>query len=56
MASSNSSVGILGIIAILVIIAAAIYFVVNQADDDELEIDIGMAHDAPALVIAPVHA
>ena len=55
MASTNSSIGILGILAILVVIAAAIYFVVNEADDDELEIDIGMSHDAPALVITPAH-
>ena len=40
---------ILGIIAVILVIVAAVYYLTNEADDSELEIDIGMVQEtAPA--------
>ena len=38
---------ILGIIAVILVIVAAVYYLTNEADDSELEIDIGMVQETP---------
>ncbi len=54
--SKNTATSILGIIAIILVIAAAGYYLMNEADDDEVELDIGLVLDgtAPAAV-SPLH-
>lgn len=49
MAGANrSTTSLLGILAIIVLIAAVVYFVVQEADDDALEIEIGLVQDVGA--------
>lgn len=51
MATSNSNiVSILGILAIVILIGLAVYFVTDQ-NDASLEIDIGLMHAVPAGVM-----
>jgi hypothetical protein len=38
---------ILGIIAAILVIVAAVYYLTNEADDSELEVDIGMVQETP---------
>lgn len=46
MATSNSNIAsVLGIVAIVILVGLAVFFVMDQNDSD-LEIDIGL-HDAP---------
>ncbi|HSM04122.1 MAG TPA: hypothetical protein VK858_05855 [Longimicrobiales bacterium] len=53
MANTTRSItSILGIIALILVIVAAVYFIMNQADDPEIEIDLGLV-DAPTLVTSP---
>jgi hypothetical protein len=53
MATSNSNiVSILGILAIVILVGLAVYFVVDRNDND-LEIDIGLVHDS---AVAPMVA
>lgn len=60
MADTNQSVGIVAIIAIIIIVGLAIYFVRQEADDD-IDIDLG-AHsvlvtpESPAVHPASLHA
>jgi hypothetical protein len=49
----RSVTSILGIIAIILVIVAAVYYLANEADDD-LEIDIGMVEAmSPAVTAIP---
>jgi len=51
--SKSSATSILGIIAIILVIAAAAYFLMNEADDDVIQIDIGLVDDeAPRVVVS----
>lgn len=51
--SKSNATWILGIIAIILVIVAAGYFLMNEADDDTLEIDIGLVDDeAPRIVVS----
>lgn len=54
MGNSKSNVTpILGIIAIILVIVAAAYYLMNEADDDTLEIDIGLVDDeAPRMIVS----
>lgn len=46
MATSNrSTTSILGILAIVVVVGVALYFILNR-NDDGIDIDIGLGHDA----------
>jgi hypothetical protein len=49
---TNNLTSILGIIALIAVIAAAAYYIMNEADDNELEIDIGFVHDASPRALA----
>jgi len=48
--SQKSMVSIVAIIAIVVLVGLVLYFV-REESNDTLEIDIGNASDAPALVL-----
>lgn len=50
--SKSSATSILGIIAIILVIVAAVYFLMNEADDDTLEIDIGLVDDEAPRIVA----
>lgn len=52
MANSDSSiVSIVGILAILILVGLAAYFILRQGDDSELEVDVnGQSEGAPAYV------
>lgn len=53
--SKSSATSILGIIAIILVIAAA-YYLINETDDNEIEIDIGLVDDeSPRLVMSSRH-
>jgi hypothetical protein len=41
MAATRSITSILGIIALILVIIAAVYFIADEADDNDIEIDIG---------------
>lgn len=50
--ANNRAISILGIIALIAVIAAAIYYISNENDND-LEIDIGSLYDSvPHVIIA----
>lgn len=54
--SKSSTTWILGIVAIILVIAAAAYYLMNEADDNEIEIDIGLVDDeAPRIVVSSRH-
>lgn len=57
MASSKSSAtSILGIIAIILVIAAAAYYLINETNDNEIEIDLGLVDDeSPRLIVSSRH-
>jgi uncharacterized protein (UPF0333 family) len=54
--SQKSMVSIVAIIAIVILIGAVIYFIMQESDDSVIEIDIGSAADAPAWVSAATSA
>jgi hypothetical protein len=45
MSTSSNATSILGIIAIILVIVAAAYFLMDEVDDNDLEIDIGLVHE-----------
>jgi hypothetical protein len=49
--TQKSMVSIVAIIAIVVLVGLVIYFVRQESGNDVLEIEIGQATDAPALVM-----
>ena len=51
--TTRSITSILGIIALILVIVAAVYFIMDQADDNEIEIDLGAADSSvPELLTA----
>jgi len=49
---SRNVTSILGIIAIILVIVAAVYYLSNEADDSELEVDIGLVQQTPPVTPA----
>lgn len=49
--TTRSITSILGIIALILVIVAAVYFIMNQADEPEIEIDLGAV---PTLLEHPI--
>lgn len=50
--SKSNATSILGIIALILVIVAAGYYITNRADDDEVEIDIGLVDEAAPSFLA----
>jgi hypothetical protein len=54
--ASNSPTSILRVVALIAVIIAAVYFIFNEADDDELEIEIGLVLQAVPQQVATPYA
>jgi glucose uptake protein GlcU len=52
MADTRSMTSILGIIALILVIIAAVYFIANETDDNAIEIDIGFVEQGAPTPVA----